>query len=433
MRFPVGRKENGEYAYLDFRTAANPHMLFNGKSGSGKSFRIRHTMDALHGLGITHHVIEFHPDFEYEFFQRDGAINNITPDAIQHFDFQYATGNAAINPLKMIDVSPDSGGVYSVSMEVVEAVKLWSPSMGTKQASYLNRLLHDVFAARGIHAEEPSTWSLARHSSPDFTDVQSLLKSIINAKRTGLKNSIFLEIESLRKSAMKQAEKVREGSFDNDQLETETNDLEEKKNQLKDSAIEMIDMMVDGKESGNYYSDWDMSTLISLAGIIDDMVTSGLFTRSAIAPKRGKINVYRISKLNPTHQKVMTYLLLKRLYVTSMLTCRDLNPALPNTYIVADEGRYVQEAARHPLSPLNLIFGGSRKFGLGMLVGTQGPHQLSKDMSDNFAIKFVLHSDESAHADAKKNFNLTASQMRALKPKTNAWFFNDGRPSLVYS
>lgn len=430
-RFCVGRSETGELQYVDYSKVSNPHMLFDGQSGTGKSYRIRHTMDELHGMHMTQHVIEFHPDFGYENFASDGAIANITPDSICHFDFQYATGNASINPLKMIDTNPDSGGVYSVSQDVVEAVKIWAPSMGPKQQGYLNRILHDVYAQKGIIANDTSTWHQARHNSPDFIDIQKYIRQILRAKRTGLSTSVFTEIDKLRKQAERQSRKVRSENIDSDFKDIEDNDLVEKINQLKDKTSQMIDQLVEGKDTSQYYSDWDISTLNSLADIVDSIVASGLFTRTAIAPQARKINVYRISKLSPTHQRVMTYLLLKRLYVTSMLTCKQLNPRVPTTYITADEGRYVQDAAAHPMSPMNLIFGGSRKFGMGMLVGVQGPHQLSKDMSDNFATKFILKSDVSADADAKKYFNLNKSQMAALIPKHNAWFLTGGKPTLI--
>lgn len=431
--FFVGTRENGQPAHVDYSKASNPHMLFNGQSGAGKSWLIRHVMDDLCGLGMTQHVIEFHPDFEYQFFDRDGATTYITPNHIRQFDFQYATGNAGINPLKMIDTGPDSGGVYAAVNEVHETMKLWAPSMGTKQGTYLKRILRDVYAEKGIMSDDPITWREAARNSPDIVDVQSYIRSVIAAKMSGTSISIFKEVEKLKKSAIKQYKKLEDGEFDTNNRDIEEADLEDKIAELKDRNNQMIDEMIKGKDQGAYYANWDLTTLSSLSDIVDGMVESGLFTRQAIAPKQGMINVYRISKLSAEHQRVMTFLLLNRLYKSSMLTCRELNPAIPTTYIIADEGRYVADAAKHPMSPMNLIFGGSRKFGMGMLVGVQGPHQLSKDMSDNFATKFILKSDESANADAKKNFNLNATQMRALKPKQNAWYFSNEKPMLIHS
>ena len=56
---------------------------------------------------------------------------------------------------------------------------------------------------------------------------------------------------------------------------------------------------------------------------------------------------------------------------------------------------------------------------------------MSKDMSDNFALKFVVQSDESSEAENKKAFGLNASQMRKLKPRLNAWINTGKKVALV--
>ena len=179
-------------------------------------------------------------------------------------------------------------------------------------------------------------------------------------------------------------------------------------------------------DSEPFYQGWKTDTLDSLADTIRSMVESSLFTRGVDdpqlvkGPRKGKINVYRLSNLSYVHQKTMIHILLTRIYNASMRMCKQLNPETPDTYLVLDEGRYAKEAAKNPMSPLNVIMGGSRKFGLGAIIGVQGPEQISNDMAQNFATKFILACAEAGYADAKKYFNLPPARMKKITPKKDA-------------
>lgn len=416
---------------LNLATMSNPHMLMLGMSGSGKSHTIRNIAANLFARGLTVHIIELHPDMSYEDFVASGCGHLVSPSDFNYMNYHYVEGDASVNPLAFNPIA-DSGGVYMAIQDFLEVVKLFNPALGPRQISYLQKLAEYTYERKNIHHDRPETWvrdgdpkDTSHH--PSIIDLMDSLKEIRRAVASGLAESVFKEIERLRHGCMKLKRRIDAGTMDEDESAKKKDELDGKFVQLCDKVNDMVkDEIFSGMGQDKFYQGWKTDTLDSLADTLRSMIESTLFTRglddpaSATRPQKGKINVYRLSNLAYAHQKTMIHILLTRIYNASMRMCRQMNPPVPDTYLVLDEGRYAKEAAKNPMSPMNVIMGGSRKFGLGSIIGVQGPDQLSTDMATNFAAKFILNCAEASYADAKKYFGIPPSRMKTITARQDA-------------
>lgn len=428
----LGISTKGTQVQLALPKLSNPHYLVSGMSGSGKSHLIRNIIARLNRRGLTTHIIELHPDMHYNDFVAAGCGEHVSPDDFNYLNFDYVEGDASVNILQF-NPSPESGGVYMAIQDVLEVARLFNPSLGSRQVTYLQKLLEYTYSRKGITHGEPSTWvdpSNPRNPTGHHPNMHDLLDSLIEVRRTissGLGKDVFVEVERLRRKVQKTKRTIDSGVLSEEDKAAKEEELEKQFDSLKVQVIDTIRQEVYGdKDTEPFYQGWKLDTLDSLADTIKSMVESSLFTRgiddpaSFKGPKKNKINVYRLSHLAYGHQRTMIHILLSRVYNASMRMCKKLNPETPDTYLVLDEGRYAKEAAKNPMSPLNVIMGGSRKFGLGAIIGVQGPEQISNDMAQNFATKFILACSEAGYPDAKKYFNLPPARMKKITPKQDA-------------
>lgn len=433
----VGHSQRSKM-YVALNRMSNPHILACGKSGSGKSHLIKNIIGHLYARGLTVHVLALHPDYTHEEFVKSGVGHLVPEAALNEMNYDYVGGDASVNPLEF-NPQRENGGVFMAIQEFVEVARLFNPSMGSRQATYLQKILEETYQEKGVHHDDPDTWvqivdgrqSTAHH--PTLYDVKEKLQEVMKAVSTGLNVTVFQRIGLLNRKLKTLQRKLRHSQEDALTAAIEE-EIEKSLEALEINIRDMVRSQVYEDSEPPFYAGWKLDALETLADIVDGMITSTLFTRGLDAdsgvkkPRKGRINVHQLSHLSYGHQKTMIHILLNRLYSASMRMCRNLNPEVPDTYIVLDEGRYAQEAAKTPMSPLNVIFGGSRKFGLGMIIGVQGPDQLSKDMAENFCVKFILASSESSYGDAKKYFNLGPAQMKRITPRQDALLSVDGAP-----
>lgn len=430
--FTIGHGSTSGNVELNLTRVSNPHILVIGSSGSGKSHTIRNTAARLHQRGLTLHVIELHPDMAHENFIAAGCGDLVTQDAFNYLNFDYVEGDSAINPLAF-SPHPKSGGVYMAIQDFIEVARLFNSSLGSRQVSYLQKLLEYTYEKKGIEHSNPASWtdsSNPRNSTAHHPSLYDVLESLAEVRRSvvsGLSLDALEDVNKLKAQCLKIRRVIKSGALSEEEASKKEDELSEKFEQLKMKLENGLgDEIYSERGAEPFYRGWKAETLDSLADTLRSMIESTLFTRGIDSPegvkgpKKGKINVYRLSNLAYVHQKTMIHVLLRRIYNASMRMCKQLDPDAPDTYVILDEGRYAKEAAKEPMSPLNVIMGGSRKFGLGAIIGAQGADQVSADMAQNFAIKFILASEPSSYADAKKYFNLPPARMKKITPRQDA-------------
>ena len=429
--FSLGKDSQGEDVTFQLSQLPNPHVVFCGKSGSGKTFNIVNLIDNLVMQGLTFHVLGFHADFAYEDFAKRNATRCVTPETINHMKFQYSNSDISLNPFSF-DPHPDHGGIVNAVKSVVNVVQLSYKKLGEKQQGYLEKTLMEIYEQKGFVQEDQSTWGKQTmisendgkrvSSLPTLEDLLVELDLIYSNLTTELNESLYTNIRKLRHKVEKSKSRMNDPDVSAAAADKARDAYKIEIEHLDGLFKKLVEQDSLGLRGTAYYSEWDKNTVNSLRDIINRMILSTLYTGRAAQPLKGHINFYDISKLQPKDQETITYILLNKIYNKAVIdTGDDLNPDFPSSYVVADEGRYIGAAAKNPMSPVNLMMGGARKFGLGLMVGIQGAHQMSKDMSDNFALKFVVDSDISSDSEMRKSFGLSSNMMRKLVPKKNAW------------
>jgi hypothetical protein len=432
--FSIGKKSNGEDLQYSLSDVSNPHMVFCGMSGSGKTHNILNMIDFMIGQGLTFHVLGFHPDFAYSDFYKRGATRYTDSSRINHLKFQYSNSQISLNPFSF-DPDKDHGGVVSAVKNMVTVLRLFHKSLGERQEMLLEMCIFEVYRTKGFIQEDDKTWSLSNQVNlPTLYDLLDLLEHIESHLSTELNDSLYHNIYKLRKKVERTKTVMNDPESSSKRASIARDEYKHEVDALKNLFSKLIDQDCLGTREGEFYSGFKKDNVAALKGIVQRMIRSSLFTGVVATPKRGYINFYDISKLHPKDQEVMTFIILTKIYNQAIVqTGEHLNPEYPTTYVVAYEGRYIQSAAKDPMGPVNMIMGGARKYGLGLMVGIQGAHQLSKDMSDNFATKFVVKSDDSSEAELRKFFALSGGDMRKLVAKKNAWVNFGDRPVLIES
>lgn len=402
---PLDSLENGFYLAL-------------GKSGSGKTTTIRKMIDQMMGFAMaplnarqdykpTFHIIGYHPDYEFEDFQRTGCTVNICEDDVNVLNFDYENGNAGINVLEPLVKSRSE--TYKCIEDFVGLCQVAHPGLGLVQKTYLKDILTHV--VNKIRDEEGRNADIADLYN-EIVDIQKSLKS-------GLTDSTLKKILRLKESKQNKLDRIK---YDN-LTQKEIDDLKAEIEENTASLIEETNSLIKSDDiwmGGEYYADFDVKTVATLQPLITELIRPKFFSRKGGAtPKRGKINFYNISMLDQRSMSLMTRVLLSRIYDGCRLSMpiEHRDPAYPNTFIVADEVRYMASSMKESNDPANLIVGGGRKFGLGMIVGGQGSDQLSDDMKGAFSIKIIMEQNDTNYKDTHKHFRISEKLLNQVKAK----------------
>lgn len=418
----LGRNARGsnERVIVELNKLENFFFLMLGKSGAGKSHTIRQIIDQLFGYSLrptghqwgqpTFHILGYHPDFDYQFFEEGGANTNVRPESINKLNLNYIEGDTSINLLAPL-IDNDSYR-YRTIEDFCSFAKIVHPSLGIHQLRYLRETLDNLYRII-THKED---------RLPDISDLFNEIKHIKNCLQNGLSGDINRKLGKLRDKRASIEKLLRGKKLDTKQKDEKQAELDE----MKDELIEEFGTLVHTNAvwmSDEYFKDFDLSTIKTLESVVVEMIRPGFFDRKGPArPQPGMINFYDIHKLEDKHLNLMTHVLLSRLYHGAVArTPKELmNPAYAHTFIVGDEMRYLESATKEKSSPGNLIMGGGRKFGMGGIFGGQGADQLSDDMARAFSLKVIMAQNEAAYRDAEKYFRVKEAMLRKVEPKKSA-------------
>ena len=417
-------KGDGQRISIDLASLENHFYCLLGKSGAGKSHAIRKLIDQLYGMHVapkmregvvsyekpTFHILGYHQDFEYQYFEDGGANVNVTRESINHLSFDYTDGDTSINILQPLNNSDSLR--FRTTEDFVSFCKVVHGGMGMTQQTYIKEIL-DVIYARFTSKE---------NRAPDITDLYNEIKQIQKSLKTGIAGDVTRKMARLKNERKKINKEIERGDLDTDGKAKAEAELDEIAAQLMDELAVMVKQDTIWVKD-EYYAEFDEKTVNTLDFLIASLIRPAFFSRERkVSPKNHMINLYDISILEEKHMNLMTHVLLSRLYHGCALTTRQqfMNPAYANTFIVGDELRYMADAAKDHTSPANLIFGGGRKYGMGMIVGGQGANQLSEDMARAFSIKLILAQNESAYRDTDKFFRIKENMIKQIVAKQSA-------------
>jgi len=428
----VGReaRDTGASIKIALQHLENHFYLCLGKTGAGKSHTIRNIMDQLYGYHTvqsprgsrppTFHVLGYHPDFDYSFFEKSGANRNIGPESINVLDLDYTEGDASINILAPL--SDSESYRYRAIEDFIAFCRVAHSGIGIVQEKYLRDILTPLYGK-------------IKKSEDRYPNAKDLLDEIYYIKSclgNGLNGDINSGLARLREKRSEIERKIKNKEYDTKGIE----EAREKLNEIEGEMLDLFSTLVKQDKawlSDEYFANMDVRIVRSLEPLVAEMVRPGFFTRqTSKRPLPGVINYYKMDRLGPAHKKLLTHVLLSRLYAgAELMTPLDrINMPFAETYIVADELQYIRSAAAEG-GPMDTIMNGSRKFNMGMICGGQGAEQVTGPMANAFSLKFLLAQEYAAYPNCEKYFGVKKGAMQQVVPKKSAMFCGAGAKTLV--
>ncbi len=403
---------------LDTRRLINGHMLFAGMSGMGKSYQIMKLMAAASRQGIEIDVFDPHEEL-------DGVPGSVA------VKFSEAT-RAGYNPLEL-NTDPHSGGVRRQISSLVDMINRTSRSLGPRQESALRNLLGDVYRSRGIDADDPSTWSRERLYEQRFYDMlrardygglrafYPILQDVISYAERKLKSlslgTDFVAINALEK-VERTASRIQalQTKYRKADSEEETERLEKQMLSEKEKAIEAYANFIKAIETGREYQDaikyTNRETLIAVLERLQALLDCGVMRSNPPDWGGAGVRVYQVGSLSDDDRKLLFFTRAQAI----LRECMDAGKTDQLRRIVlVDEGHlYYSEDGDNPI---NRIAKEGRKFGLGLVVGSQSPTHFSEDFLTNCGSIFLLGIHENYWEMATRKLNISKDLLTSVRPR----------------
>jgi len=412
LRIPLGQalvRGRPEMLFWDSSAVVNGHVLLVGASGTGKTFRLRHFMNAAmrQNRRVRFHVIDVHGDLP------------IPGASIVNFSESQPYG---LNPLA---ISPDKdfGGVRKRVRSFISTLNRTSRKLGIKQEAVLSNLLFDLYQMRGFRADDATTWQeTLDRKSPTLSNLCNYARLKLEAMIIGAGSKAVVRLEAVNKAAralraaLVEAKRTERGTGRGTTLEEAQAALEKAKAAAKEAYGEYIDAIETGWEISDLIKYNSRDVLQSVYERLTTLESSGVFKAqrpdfSPLAPVR----VYGLKALNADEQRIFVDVLLEDLFFEAR---RAGERPMTETFIVIDEAhRFVSEEDDHIL---NVIAKEARKFGIGLVMASQSLTHFPDDVVANAATKVILGIDEMFHEAMARKLRIEPRQLSLIKPHDTA-------------
>ena len=419
---PDGAPTTWQYSQLN-----NFNGVFMGTSGSGKTWTLRNMIARVYLRGTTFHIMDVKGDFKPENFIASGLGHYVNDSDFNLITFSYFDGGCSVNPLQ-VPRSQEGGGVVMTIENAKELATKFNGKLGATQLGYLGEVLRSVYGDFGIEHDREETWG---KKAPTFQDVYDKLtlvyQCIVSGLDSGSVGTIMTEIGRAKRKTMAGIKKARDEEQDEDSIALQ---CEEEALFAANvvTGILRTQLSYDSLErngSGEEWQHWSKTSVYSLRDTIGQMVDSKLFTGEAASVMPGKINVYDMTNISPSHQQTMMDIIARRTFAMAVLNTKMKNnpdPKSASHILVCDEGKHAKAISKQPLSPVNRIATEGRGFGLGVWMGVQQPDQVTQDQLRNFAFYFLLKTPESSSKEMMRMFSLKPNQLRQLEFRENCLY-----------
>lgn len=369
---------------LNTEQLINGHMLIAGMSGTGKSYQINRLLESAHRQGVEVDVFDVHE----ELHEAPGAVGCKFSEATQ----------LGYNPLvPSLDVH--SGGIRRQIESVVDTINRTSRKLGPRQESALKNLLSEVYALRGMYPDKPASWDRPLITEDDFDEIiqrrdyqslqkcQPILRDVISYAERKLKALTFGS-DSRAISALERVEKTtgrihtliaKKGKAATDD---DVRKLDEQLAHEKEEAIEHYANFINALDTGREYMDAvrysNAETIKGLLERLQELQDGGIFRSNPPHWQGATTRVYQIGSLRDDERKLLFYMRAEAILRRVM----DAGKTDKLRHIIlADEGHLYYSEDKD--NPINRIAKEGRKFGLGLVIGSQSPTHFSEDFLTN--------------------------------------------------
>lgn len=362
----------------------NAHMLIAGMSGTGKSYQVMRLLESAHHQGVEIDAFDVHEE-----------LHEIAGSTACKFSESTRLG---FNPL-VPSLDPHSGGIRRQIEAVVDIINRTSRKLGPRQESALKNLLSEVYVLRGMHPDNPQSWdrrliteqefdqiverrdyAYLRQCQPIVRDVISYTERKLKALSLGADNRCISALEKVEKTVSKiHSLESRRGKADSDEeIARLEQRLEEEKANAIQSYTEFVSSMDTGREYAQSLRFTNAETLKSVLERLHELQDGGIFRSNPPQWDGSTLRVHQIGSLRDDDRKLLFYMRCEAILRRAM----DAGKTSSLRHLIfADEGHlYYSEDADNPV---NRIAKEGRKFGLGLIIGSQSPTHFSEDFLTN--------------------------------------------------
>jgi len=406
MKINLGFLEwDGTEFNWDLKESSNFHGIITGPSGSGKTYTLSKIITKLAQVPTIERV--------YVFDVHGDISENVPSDLYSKVDFSEASGNG----INLLEISPNKeyGGPRKKIMDVVKTInRTSSGSLGSRQVASLSRYLKGLYASKGIKIKDSSTWN---KPSPTLVDLRKFLENSL----TAMKISADIKSAHALNEVLSAARRIAAAAKTEDP-DIQEAELEENKEKAKAFYKEFINSITDGSE---------MEAIEGMKKNVEKMVES-LLDRIQILEDAGVFNGNSLS-FNPAKKvymfdlKTLTYD--EKIVFIDTMTRKIHDHAISKGLIDRAREIIVIDEANEIIDPndkdsiYNRVVLGMRKYGLGMILGSQAIHHFSDDVLMNTAMKIILGVDSIFTKQVASKIGEKENMLKYLKPKVSALAF----------
>lgn len=395
--------------YWDSEKIVNAHMIIAGKSGTGKTYRIRDILNQLVKQAdpskLRIHILDIHGDIDIE-----GA-------SVVKFSEQTRYG---FNPL-VINPDPDFGGVRKRIQSFISTLGRTGHRLGSKQENVLRNILQEVYYANGFRDDDNSTWVIQKGSNrknPTLEDVLRYANYKLKGMFLGTSSRCISTLEKLNKTQAKINNKIKfakNNEYDKSLIEETQSEIDA----LKDQALEQFKTYLDSINTGSELKDlltYDSKDVLkSVVDKLDNLYNIGIFTRN-IPPFDLKNPLWRydLRALGKNEKTLFVSFLLENIF--KMAVQRGEQNDVREIVIIDEAHLFITDDEDNPI---NTIAKEARKFGLGIIAASQSVTHFSVDFLSNVATKIILGLDEMFWNSAANQLKIPEQKLKDIIPHKN--------------
>lgn len=413
----------------DSMNCKNPHLLVTGQSGAGKSTFLK---DIINYLGNKRNKIVFVLDIH----------NGLQVENENYIQYTARNTTVGINPFEF-DYDVTNGGPEIRADNLVQLFKKhFMPNSGPVQQNVWRDLFVDGYRYKGIFDNDVKTWPLSEiddyeHDTssnttlPNMSDLEDIYQMILNMVgiKGGVEARTHIELElTYYRNKIQEAKNANTKKKYENLLKEREKELEDFKEKEDEELEEMTWFCKYGIDYTKYQSRNIVSTLNTIGVYIRTFSNMNIF--NAKKPKFNK-NINRLDLSGFTNagkpefalfffdlflQRVFGKCKIKGEYKDRPREQRQRGDKC-DVFVVIDESRVVLPTGKdkdNPYHMLNKITAESRKYGLGLVLGTQRITHYSDDILANIYTKLLLQTDPSDIPISNKKLKVQDKNLLSL-------------------
>jgi hypothetical protein len=409
----------------------NPHILICGKSGTGKTHRLRKMVNALSRQGVRFHIFDVHADIRIP-----GESRVVFSES----------SRCGYNPL-VLNPDPHSGGVRRTINGLIATLNRTSSKLGDRQAAVLRALLTDIYFLSQIYEDNPRSWvkkeideatrkqlmDARRYNElkdyyPTVEDLISFAERKLKAlylgpESNGVGSKCLAAVEETNRG-VSQLKRLT-GRIQRSREDEEIKRLETQIANAKERAITSFSEYVMSIESGRELEEMikydSRETLKSVVDRLKNLSSIGIF-RPNPPPFDPDANVwvYDIKSLPKDEQLLFVYFRMEDIFRRRVQA--GAVDDVKEIIIVDEANNYFTD---EPDNVFNVISKEARKFGLGLWCASQSPTHFSEDFLTTVATKVLLGIDSYFWKMSATKLRCDESVLKFITPQKTCAVYMD--------